>query len=255
MALSIQPFWPITDLQKLPCPPTETALALSFSTTVAPEDKDHCLALLDPSERARWERLKSPKASDEFLAGRSFLRRVLGQFTDRNPAHVRFSYNPMGRPELAPEMPRLGFNLSHSHGLGLLAVAQAERVGIDLEQIRPMADMMGLARRYFAARELAALEILDPSARLERFFSIWTSKEAFIKAHGAGVSYGLERVEIALADDGTPFFAQLAENDHPEDWSLICLEPATGFPAALVLHGRTRAVSCYHIDFTPRELA
>lgn len=249
MASSILPLWPTTDLHNLHCPASETALVLSFRTTIPLEDKDLCLALLDPSERARWDRLKSAKASDEFLAGRSFLRRVLGQLTERDPAHVRFDYNPMGRPELAVGMPRLGFNLSHSHGLGLLGVAETERVGIDLEEIRPMADLLGLARRYFAPAELAALELLAPPARLERFFSIWTSKEAFIKAHGAGVGYGLERVEIAMGNDGTPFFAQLAENDHPGDWSLIRLEPATGFPAALVLQGRSRAVSCYHIEF------
>lgn len=251
---SFQPLWPTTTLRNICCPADGTALVLSFSTAVAPHAHHHCLSLLAPAERARWERLKSPKASDEFLAGRSFMRQVLGQLTGCPPADVGFAYNSLGRPELAPGSLRLGFNLSHSHGLGLLAVARAERVGVDLELIRPMADLLGLARRYFAERELVALEVLEPEARLELFFHIWTSKEAFIKAHGAGVGYGLDRVEIAWEEEGAPFFRRLAENDNPADWSLVRLEPAVGFPGALVLHGRTRSVHCFHMAAGSQDL-
>ncbi len=49
------------------------------------------------------------------------------------------SVGPNGKPVLSRKTDSLGlcFNLSHSHGLAMLAVALGREVGIDVERIRP----------------------------------------------------------------------------------------------------------------------
>jgi hypothetical protein len=58
----------------------------------------------------------------------------------------------------------------------------AVRVGVDLECERPR-DMTRIARFAFTEREYAQLEALaTEDERVERFYILWTLKEAFAKA-------------------------------------------------------------------------
>lgn len=202
------------------------------------------LALLDPGEMERWNRFQSAKAKGEFLAGRSLLRRVLGRMRGCDPQKLVFHYNAKGRPELADG--GFAFNLSHSHGLGLLAVTPSGRIGVDVEQVRPVTDLLGLARRYFTPEEVWAIEVADISGQAEVFYQIWTRKEAFIKAHGEGVAYGLDRVQVSAGVEDPPRFVRLADGDEPAAWSLLHLDPADGFPGALALDSRWVEATRFH---------
>lgn len=239
------PLWPDSAVEALPVPrdPGEVVV-LSFKTTVVPEAANAMLALLDLGEKERWNRFQSAQAKGEFLAGRSLLRRVLGQMRGSDPQELVFSYNAKGRPELADG--GFAFNLSHSHGLGLLAVTPSGRIGVDLEQVRPVTDLLGLARRYFTHEEVRAIEMADASCRSDVFYQTWTRKEAFIKAHGEGVAYGLDRVQVTVGVEFPPRFLRLAEGDDPAAWSLLHLDPAAGFPGALAIDSRRVEATRFH---------
>jgi 4'-phosphopantetheinyl transferase len=239
------PCWPEAVVQQVPFPRGDgRVLVLSFKTAVEPKAADRMLALLDPGEQERWNRFQSAKAKDEFLAGRSLLRWVLGHATGSRPERLAFHYNAKGRPELAGG--GLAFNLSHSHGLGLLAVTESGRIGVDLERVRPVSDLLGLARRYFTPGEVGDIEAAEISCRLDVFYQLWTRKEAFIKAHGEGVAYGLDRVQVTSGVDVPPRFLGLAEGDDPAAWSLSHLDPAPGFQGALAVDSSAAEVTCLH---------
>ena len=239
------PCWPEAVVQQLPFPRGDgRVLVLSFKTAVEPKAADRMLALLDQGERERWNRFLSAKAKDEFLAGRSLLRTVLGHATGCCPQSLALSYNAKGRPELAHGGP--AFNLSHSHGLGLLALSQSGRVGVDVERVRPVTDLLGMARRYFTPDEVGDIVAADASGQLDVFYQLWTRKEAFIKAHGEGVAYGLDRVQVTSGADVPPRFIRLAEGDDPAAWSLSHLDPAPGFQGALAVDSSTAEVTCLH---------
>lgn len=239
------PFWPETVVEGLPVPRgAGRVVVVSFRTAVAHGDADRMLGLLDPGERERWNRFQSSKAKDEFLAGRSLLRQVLGHATGCRPERLVFHYNAKGRPELAGG--GIAFNLSHSHGLGLLAVTESGRIGVDLERVRPVSDLLGMSRRYFTPREVGDLEAADISSQLDVFYQLWTRKEAFIKAHGEGVAYGLDQVQVTSGVDVPPRFLALADGDEPSAWSLSHLDPAAGFRGALAVDSPLAEVACLH---------
>ena len=74
------------------------------------------------------------------------------------------------------------------------------RLGVDIEALDKRVSLP-VARRYFSAREVSALDALAPEARPRRFLRLWTLKEAYLKAVGEGLAGGLDRMTFTLGDD------------------------------------------------------
>lgn len=90
-----------------------------------------------------------------------------------------------------PCAPGVFFSLSHSGGYALLAVSDAD-VGADLERLRPAP--MRTAGRVFAPEELDWLAAGEDGDA--RFFTLWTLKEALLKAAGCGLTQPLREVNV-----------------------------------------------------------
>ena len=190
-------------------------------------------AVLSADEVARFERYKHPRPKAQFVACRTALRTVLAGYLDVRPADVRFAYKPDGKPEVAdgPE-----FNLSHTDGVGLIAVA-AEPVGLDVETARdgPTAD--ALVQRFFAPSEREQYRALPDELRAEAFLRGWTCKEALLKGVGCGAR-GLEGCVVDI-DPRTP--ARVVGLTGPvaacgQEWALACWQVAVGVAAAVAVH-------------------
>ena len=129
------------------------------------------------------------------------------------------------------------FNVSHSHGFALLAIAQSGPVGVDVESVRPI-DIDGMAAGVLSAWERALLFALPVSERPAAFFQAWTRKEAFVKACGAGIGYGLEHVEVTLGPTQAARLVRLDGNETAaRAWTLCNLELAPGYVGALAVQG------------------
>jgi 4'-phosphopantetheinyl transferase len=187
---------------------------------------------LSSDEIARAERFYFPEHRQRFMAGRGTLRTILGQYLDIAPKQVEFEYQPRGKPLLAAKFADQGllFNLSHSQDLALLGVSYQHQIGVDLEYIRTMSDLEGLAKRFFSAREYEYLRLLSPAQQQQIFFRYWTCKEAYLKATGDGLVQ-LEEIEIDLTPN------QPSKLLVSGDWSLRELTPANNFAAAVVVAG------------------
>lgn len=110
-----------------------------------------------------------------------------------------------GKPTLAAPFTHVGFSWSHSGNEALLAVGVGlAEVGVDLERRRPRPRALELARRFFADDETDALEAMPDDLRQKTFLSVWTAKEAVLKAHGGGIVYGLHRVAFDLSGAPRP---------------------------------------------------
>ncbi len=107
---------------------------------------------------------------------------MLGRLLGAAPGELRFATAADGKPRLLAGR-GIEFNLTHSAGLVLLAVARERPVGIDVERLRPSMDVLGVARLALPPAEAAALAALaDPGERRAAFFRCWTRKEAYLKA-------------------------------------------------------------------------
>src|SRR5690606_21585801 len=116
-------------------------------------------AFLSEDEEARLERLRLPRDRVRAIVARGALRVILGSLLDRHPAGLTFRYGPKGKPDLVrvPRDPDLSFSVSHSGDWVLVAVAAGQRVGADIEAIRPVPGYGRIADRYFAPRECSDL--------------------------------------------------------------------------------------------------
>jgi len=176
---------------------------------------------LSEEEEARRGRFVFERHRHDFLIARALVRGVLARYTGEDPAALRFIAGPHGRPELAPGRAAEGlrFNLSHTEGRAVLAVARDE-VGVDVEASARKGAPVKIAEHFFAAAEVAALRgLVDEAARRERFFEFWTLKEAYIKARGVGVGLGLDNFWFDLG--ATPPTDALAGQVSVDGWSSI----------------------------------
>ena len=103
---------------------------------------------------------------------------------------------PGGKPVLEGRED-LHFSLAHCAGMAACLVSPTP-CGVDVEAIRPL--RARVIRRAFTPDE--ARQIAGSPCPDETFFRLWTLKESFVKATGAGISYGLSRVPVMLAADG-----------------------------------------------------
>lgn len=139
---------------------------------------------LTAEEQTRALRYKIAKAREQFTIGRGLLRGLLAECFNTRPDTVELSYLPSGKPVLCDTACGLHFNVTHTDGVAVLALA-CRRVGVDVEIIRPVRDADGLVERYFSPAECAAYRSLPGAAKEAGFFRGWTTKEAVIKAAGA----------------------------------------------------------------------
>ena len=150
-----------------------------------------------------------------------------------------------GKPYLVTPHDDIAFSWSHSGDRALLAVARGVgQLGVDIERSRPRPRLLELARRFYAAEEAAALEALPESGRLAAFLALWTAKEAVLKAHGGGLSYGLHRARFALADPvrAVAFDGEIAP---ASDWQLHDLKQGEGWHASVAWRGEPREVRLF----------
>jgi 4'-phosphopantetheinyl transferase len=105
------------------------------------------------------------------------------------PAETKPAVAGSGKPRLAEAPGRLSFNLSHSGGLALVAIAPGGvEVGVDVERLRPRRDLVRLAARWLAEDDAVAVAGATSDDERERlFYAAWTRHEARVKCTGAGL--------------------------------------------------------------------
>lgn len=163
---------------------------------------------LPDDERRRAARLHSQLGRSRWLAARWALRAVLGRYLNADPAAVELRVAEGGKPALAAPGSSLQFNLSHSAGQALVAVAWEREVGVDIEQIRPRRDLLALAHRVLEPGEARAIAAMPAADRLAAFHAAWTRREAIAKCLGAGLSGPLPEGDVTVsAFDAGPGFA------------------------------------------------
>jgi 4'-phosphopantetheinyl transferase len=192
-----------------------------FSIDVDAERLRELDDFLSWEERERATRLRFDRDRNRFIACRGILRELLGMKSREN-----FVYGAFGKPRLADSEVR--FNVSHSHGMAMIAMVRGREVGCDIERIDPSFVDDKIPERFFSPCEVAALRALSEKDQCEAFFRCWTRKEAYIKACGMGMSLALDSFDVTL---NRP--AGLLRG--AEGWSLYDVEAPDGYAAAIVL--------------------
>lgn len=200
---------------------------------------------LTGAERLRLQRFCFEEHKKQLLLGRVLMRQVLSRYEELAPADWKFCYNDYGKPLLAPKLltqlsSPLYFNLSHSRGVIVLAVARLEEIGIDIESNSRSRRVEKIAQRYFSNVEIKNLLALDESQRLARFYDLWSLKEAYIKACGMGLAIDLGHFSFSFAqtDKINIEFADQRDDD-AKHWQFWQLNAVDGFNLALAAKSKS----------------
>jgi 4'-phosphopantetheinyl transferase len=169
------------------------------------------------------------------------MRTVLSLYVGVGAGDIVFSYGEFGKP-LLQGVGGVHFNLSHSGQLAVLAVSTSGPLGVDIESVRPLPDMLDIARRFFCPEEIAELEELHGEARVAAFFACWTRKEACLKALGVGLSLAPDQVCVTANPRLKPTVRRLAADEAPESWRLTDLHIDDRHVAALAHQGPPLAI-------------
>ncbi len=197
------------------------------------------LALLSADEAARAKRFKFPKDHDSYVIRHGILRVLLGRYLDRQPSEIEFSLGEFGKPGIPAGVSKIPvcFNVSHSGGLALYGFTPDCDIGVDVEAIRPVAQMEKIASRFFSPSETRMLMSVPVTSRLESFFACWTRKEAFLKATGEGIAQNLGNVEVTLVPGDGARISHLHGQPQTQ-WQLHSFAPAPGYLGCVALpHG------------------
>jgi len=180
------------------------------------EREARAAALLDAGETARAARFHFDRDRRDYRFAHALLRLLLSSATPREPRAWRFREGEGGKPELAgpPEEP-LFFNISHTRGCVACLVGRRPQIGVDVES-RDRRVSPDLGERLFAPAEVALLKHPDESERWDRFFRIWTLKEAYLKGTGRGLRTPLDSFAFSLDPPAVRFAPELA--DEPAAW-------------------------------------
>nr|UXE46181.1 hypothetical protein Hi04_10k_c5801_00039 [uncultured bacterium] len=138
------------------------------------------------------------------------------------------SYPEDGKPTLP--LP-VDFSISHSGVLIACALVTKGRVGLDVEMLRPM-DVQ-VFRRMFTDAERAHAGS-DP----RKFFDLWSSKEAVIKAWGQGGVWDMSKVSLRKSG------ATLAGTH----WQLLALDIDPAYSAHVAMDRKSPAATLHSVE-------
>ena len=183
-------------------------------------------AVLSREELLRAGRFALVRDRERFIAAHGALRMVLGLYLSADPQSLEFRTGPMGKPALIQTFTDLRFNLSHSADLALIAVTRVREVGVDIERVQREIEIDPIVEHYFDPTEAWDLRISPPHERVEKFFDLWTRKEACVKAEGCG----------------------LVANPKIERFRVRSLCPALGYAGAVASEGDEWRLACWNLS-------
>jgi len=185
-----------------------------------PQLYGHLLDSLPATERLRISRYKDPKEQQQRLTARLMLQ----QWYCRHMNAARL-------PELQyadtnkPGVEGITFSTAHAGAMVVCAVTHGTiAMGIDIE---PLKEQEGrLLKDFFTAREWTMIQ--QAPAANEQLLTLWTRKEALLKASGQGMLADLPAIDVS--DDEVYYKGRRYFFHHPDIASAYTAALATDVP-------------------------
>jgi 4'-phosphopantetheinyl transferase len=176
---------------------------------------DHSSLSSDEIERAAS--FTRPGQGRAWAASRVALRRVLASALNTSPEALSFRRGDRGMLVLEGAPSDLWFNLAHTGDVALVAVCLGAPVGVDVELVRSIPNLVDVAQRVLRPASCAAIADTTPDDRVSRFYREWVRHEARLKCRGTGI--------VEPEDD----------DGRVNDLSIVDIEVGAGYAAAVAV--------------------
>lgn len=149
---------------------------------ICAEERELSAQILDKKEKKRAASFSFISDRDKFTVCRSLSKIILSSYCFCHPAKIQISYGTYGKPYL-PEALSIHFNISHTHNWGIICVSRENPVGVDIEYMDEAIISHDILTIFSSKEEQKWVYKHNIK---ERFFALFTSKEALLKAQGVG---------------------------------------------------------------------
>jgi len=185
---SFGPVEKITSHQILPVADAFVLKASDFGgSLIFPEEK------LNRDDIEKAGRIKNADYRRFILNCYTLLRLILSRRLKCKPEEIVYETLTGGKPVI-PGNP-LFFNISHTRTGFAFIITDGFHNGIDIEEINPNMNFVPVIERFFSPNEVRFILESEVTSR-ERFYILWTRKEALLKSIGTGIIDNLSTVEV-----------------------------------------------------------
>jgi 4'-phosphopantetheinyl transferase len=193
---------------------------------------NHLLQKLTPAQQEQVLRYRHWEDAHRSLFGKALLLTALESIGQASHTLHDLKFSEFQRPYFDGPT---DFNISHSGEFVMCAISKDGPIGIDVEEIKeiPLADFTDL----FSATELK--RIFGDASDYRPFYTLWTQKEAYLKAIGLGLNVPLREVEVY----------ENKINHNNKDWFLqeVTLDP--GYACHLCTEAFDTTFTLRQVDF------
>ena len=211
----------------------------------------HLKTYLTSDEIEKAYKYKFDTDRSRFIIGRAFLRKMLGDILDFDPFQIKIESDNYGKLFLSNEQyQHLHFNLSHSDDYIIYAFCTRDEVGVDIEKIDSLINHLEIARNHFTNDEISFLQSTNQQALIvDKFFRIWTRKEALLKAVGTGILTDLRKIEVL--SNTIDLIAANSQNGSPSisKWIINDLNIDINYKAAIAYRGNQRSLFIEQVKY------
>lgn len=207
------------------------------------------MSWFSPDEKLELARLAQYHDRKEYILVHAFLKKVLERYIHLPPDQIRFESQQNGKPFLKCNHthPPLYFSLSYRNEYALLAVSGEPCFGVDVEEVKQVENLIPFLVAHFSKREREIILAEKTEAnQLSMLFTLWTMKEALVKALGTGLSDTIRKYEVL------PFLKEpLGDpvSDLSNQWCVDQIPIAKNYKAALAL--RSKIVNRKVFEYNP----
>jgi 4'-phosphopantetheinyl transferase len=198
---------------------------------------------LTDSEKARADLYCCEKDHDNFVICRALVKLVISRHVKTSPSDIRIQIGPKGKPYVQlPGCQAPFFNVSHTTGMCLIGLSTACPIGVDVELVRD-SFRLDVAKSCLSSDEFEALTKMPYSKQLETFFTLWTRKEASVKATGEGLR-ALMQSSFFCSDEEDMIRPCLRRGR----MTVIGLEVGLRHKASLAYHGESQSIAVFDAE-------
>jgi len=149
--------------------------------------KDDYIKILTEAELAKSLQYLKNTDRKRYIVSKYLSKILLSKVTNNDPSSIKFSISTNKKPAAEG----IEFNISHS-GNCLLITFSPSAVGIDIETINRSFKFETLLNECFSVEEIDFIN--SGEDKLLFFYTLWTRKEALLKATGEGLVDDLDQV-------------------------------------------------------------
>lgn len=203
--------------------------------------------------------LKFPYTQERnrFIICQGAVRQILSKYLEKPSSQIEIKHSQNGKPIIHKKGGgvEIQFSLAHSEDMAVCALSPDINLGVDIQFMHPFINVDRWIVTNFTEEEREYFYGCDQNSRLNRLFTLWARKEAFINAIGQGLSFPLK--ECSVLDGKNPtHFKEIKlgwRTSLMGYWFFTDLTIMKGYASALVIEApKTNVIRHYQwtMDFT-----